>query len=97
MDSGGVVYRAMSTSFLRAATMEVMSYAYSRWRKKMRARPRVRSQEEQRTIERAKMLLMERNGLTEPEAHRYLQKASMDNGTGVVETAGMIMSLMSER
>ena len=79
------------------STMEVMSYAYSRWRKKMRAKPRVRSQEEQRTIDRAKMLLMERNGLTEPEAHRYLQKASMDNGTGVVETAGMIMSLMSER
>ena len=77
------------------STMEVMSYAYSRWRKKMRAKPRVRSREEQQTIERAKMLLMERNGLTEPEAHRYLQKASMDNGTGVVETADMILSLMS--
>ena len=35
------------------STMEVMSYAYSRWRKKMRAKPRVRSREEQQTIERA--------------------------------------------
>lgn len=79
------------------STMEVMSYAYARWRKKMRSKPRVRSQEEQQTIECAKAVLMDRNGLTEAEAHRYIQKASMDNGTGVVETAYMILSLMSER
>lgn len=79
------------------STMEVMSYAYARWRKKMRSRPRVRSEEEQRTIERAKLLLMERNALTEEEAHRYIQKSSMDSGTGIVETAYMILSLMSER
>jgi response regulator NasT len=78
------------------STMEVMSYAYSRWRKKMRARPRQRSREEQETIDRAKELLIERNGLTEEEAHRYIQKSSMDNGTGVVETAYMIMSLILE-
>lgn len=76
------------------STMEVMSYAYARWRKKMRAKPRVRSEEEQKTINRAKALLMERNGLTEQEAHRYIQKSSMDSGTGVVETAAMILSLM---
>ena len=76
-------------------TMEVMSYAYSRWRKKMRAKPKVRSEEEQKTIDRAKALLMECNGLTEPEAHRYIQKSSMDNGTGVVETAYMILTLMN--
>ncbi len=77
-------------------TMEVMSYAYARWRKKMRAKPKVRSEKEQKTIDRAKALLMERNGLTEPEAHRYIQKSSMDNGTGVVETAFMILALMNE-
>ena len=78
------------------STMEVMSYAYSRWRKKMRAKPKVRSEEEQKTIEQAKALLMERNGLTESEAHRYIQKSSMDNGTGVVETAYIILTLMNE-
>ena len=77
------------------STMEVMSYAYSRWRKKMRAKPKVRSEEEQKTIDQAKALLMERNGLTEAEAHRYIQKSSMDNGTGVVETAYMILTLMN--
>lgn len=75
--------------------VEVMSYAYSRWRKKIRAKPRVRSKEEQKTIDRAKALLMERNGLTEAEAHRYIQKSSMDNGTGAVETADMILALMN--
>jgi response regulator NasT len=38
---------------------------------------------------------MERNSMTEEEAHRYIQKRSMDNGTGMVETAQMILSLMT--
>lgn len=75
-------------------TMEVMSMAYARWRKKARAKPKMRSKEEQRTIDQAKLLLMERNGLTEEEAHRYIQKSSMGSGTGVVETAAMILRLM---
>ena len=37
---------------------------------------------------------MERNHLSEEEAHRYLQKRSMENGTGLVETAQMIVSLI---
>ena len=37
---------------------------------------------------------MERNNMTEAEAHRYLQKTSMDNGTGFTETAQMILSMM---
>lgn len=74
-------------------TMEVLSIAYARWRKKARAKPKVRGEAEQKTIDQAKLLLMEKNGLTEAEAHRYIQKSSMDSGTGVVETAAMIMSL----
>lgn len=77
------------------STMEVMSYAYSRWRKKMSASRKVRSEEDQKIIDHAKALLMERNGLTETEAHRYIQRSSMDNGTGAVETAYMIISLMN--
>ena len=30
--------------------------------------------------------------MTEEEAHRYIQKRSMDNGTGLTETAQMILS-----
>ena len=44
--------------------------------------------------EEAKELLMERNRMAELEAHRYLQKCSMDSGTNMVETAQMVISLI---
>lgn len=74
-------------------TMETISLNFTRWRKKIRSAPRKRSEEEIKIIERAKALLIDRNGLTEEEAHRYLQKASMENGTGIVETASMILAM----
>ncbi|MDO4621329.1 MAG: ANTAR domain-containing protein [Eubacteriales bacterium] len=62
-------------------------------RKKSRKPPK-RSAEEQELINRAKAVLMERNHMTEPEAHRYLQKCAMDSGTGIAETADMILLLI---
>lgn len=56
--------------------------------------PKRRSEWQQNYIRNAKLLLMERNHLTEEEAHRYVQKCSMDNGTNMVETAQMILTLM---
>ena len=50
--------------------------------------------EEKELILKAKALLMERNTMTEPEAYRYIQKCSMDNGTSLTETAQMIISLI---
>lgn len=47
-------------------------------------------------IKKAKELLMERNNMSEGEAHRYLQKCSMDSGTNLVETAEMVLSIMAE-
>lgn len=76
------------------STVETMSYTITRQRKKRRQEPRVRSLEEQRLLTDAKELLMARNNMTEEEAHRYIQKRSMDNGTGLVETAQMILSLL---
>lgn len=75
-------------------TVEMMAYAVERRRKRRHAMPKRRSLEEQATIDRAKLLLQERNGLSEEEAHRYLQKCSMDSGTGLTETAQMILSMM---
>ena len=77
-------------------TVEMMDYSITRRRKKLRQRPKVRSKEDQEMLDRAKGVLMERNGFTEDEAHRYIQKRSMDNGTGLVETAQMILSLMTD-
>ena len=77
-------------------TVEMMDYTITRRRKKLRQRPKVRSKEDQEMLSSAKSVLMERNGFSEEEAHRYIQKRSMDNGTGLVETAQMILSLMTE-
>lgn len=53
-------------------------------------RPR-RSEEEQNVVAEAKRLLMERNGMTEEQAHRFIQKQSMDSGARMVQTARMIL------
>jgi len=39
---------------------------------------------------------MERNNMSEEDAHHYIQKCSMDSATNMVETAQMILSLMRD-
>ena len=75
-------------------TLEMMVRAQERIRKKLKSRPKERNEEERCLIVRAKELLMERNNMTESEAHRYIQKCSMDSGTNLVETAQMVISLI---
>lgn len=53
-------------------------------------RPR-RSKEEQAIIEKAKQLLMDRHGMSEEQAHRFLQKRSMDAGAKLVQTAQLVL------
>lgn len=72
----------------------VLAQLERRFRKNRR--PQKRSQREENYIRNAKFLLMERNHLSEEEAHRYIQKSSMDSGTNMVETAQMILMLMFE-
>ncbi len=76
------------------STLEMVAYTVERRRKKRKSMPRKRSREEQDLINRAKDILMNRNNMTEEEAHRYLQKTSMDNGTSFADTAQMILSMM---
>lgn len=78
------------------STIGMMSQGIVRRRKKLREKPKVRNEEEAATIAKAKALLMERNSMTEEEAHRYLQKHSMDNSTNMVETAQMVLTMMQE-
>ncbi|MBR1476969.1 MAG: ANTAR domain-containing protein [Lachnospiraceae bacterium] len=75
------------------STVDMMTETIERRRRKKRAEPKARSAEEESIIKRAKELLMDRNHMTEPEAHRYLQKSSMDTGTGIVEAAQMVLLL----
>lgn len=57
------------------------------------SRPQKRREEDQKAIDTAKAILMERNRMTEPEAHKYLQKCSMDSQVSLIEAAQMVISL----
>ena len=74
-------------------TVEMMCQDQIRKKRKARQQPARRSDKDTQVITKAKELLMDRNGMTEAEAHRYIQKCSMDNGTNMVETAQMVISL----
>ena len=77
-------------------TLEEMCESQTSRKKKRKKQPVQRSEEETKLILEAKELLMERNRMAELEAHRYLQKCSMDSGTNMVETAQMVLAMMRE-
>ena len=72
-------------------TLHMMTYRYERQEKKKKKLQR--KKQDKAVIERAKEVLMDRNHMSEEEAHYYLQKTSMDAGTALVEVAEMILSM----
>ncbi len=74
-------------------TLETMAIQYNRLYKKHKKKSVQRSKDDIKIITKAKELLMERNHMTENEAHHYIQKTSMDSSTNMVETAQMIIEL----
>ena len=83
----------MLREFVSTVQMMTMDIARELKRRK-KTQPKRRTAEEEKIINKAKALLMERNQMTEEEAHRYLQKTSMDNGTSFTETAQMILGML---
>lgn len=79
---------SLSPPISRRALLETLQAALSAARP--RSRP-ARSQEEQALIAKAKALLMERWDIGEGEAHRMLQKRSMDEGRKLSETARLLL------
>lgn len=75
-------------------TVDMMVQNIERRRRRKRRSLKTKDPKEQAVIQEAKELLMHRNRMTEPEAHRYLQKCSMDSGTNIAEIAAMVLSLM---
>lgn len=65
-------------------------------KRKMRQQPKQRNMLDKQQITLAKELLMAQKGMTEEEAHRYLQKSSMANGVNMIETAQMVLSIMGK-
>ncbi len=76
------------------STLRMIEHTQAEQKRRMRRQaPPKRREEEQKTIDAAKSILMERNGMTEPEAHKYLQKCSMDSQVSMIEAAQMVISL----
>ena len=75
-------------------SLEMVIGHLERRRKRKRFQPPQRREKEKKIIAEAKALLMDRNHMSEEEAHRYLQKTSMDSGTNLVETAEMLFALL---
>ena len=76
------------------STVNMMAEEIERKRRRARQSPKVRNETDIKIISEAKEVLMIRNHMTEDEAHRYIQKNSMDSGNSLVETAKMILTLM---
>ena len=77
-------------------TVEMLSNSITYKREKRRSHPRQQNPEYIALIKEASLLLMVLNNMTEEEAHRYIQKTSMDNSTSMVETAQMVLTIMRE-
>ncbi len=93
--ANGVVGLAMPVKAYDLLSTVNMMMESLRWRRKKRKQAfPSRDPKQQEVIDEAKALLMDRNQMTEEEAHRYLQKNSMDSGRTLVETAEMILSMM---
>lgn len=52
-----------------------------------------RSEDEKKIIEKAKLYLMEKYRMDEEQAHRFIQKRSMDHGLKFVDTAKLILRI----
>lgn len=76
------------SDLITSVNMLLPSAYYERKKKKPKRTP-----EEQKVIDEAKGILMERNAMTEPEAFRYIQKHSMDAGRTLLESAQMIIMM----
>ena len=79
---------SLSPPISRRALLETLQAALTAARP--RSRP-ARSQEEQALNAKAKALLMERWDIGEGQAHRMLQKRSMDEGRKLSETARLLL------
>lgn len=92
----GVEYLEMPFKMgeLRVRLTELTEEYYRRFpvKKKTNTVQNRRSEKEKKKIDEAKTYLMESKNMTEQEAHKHLQKLSMDSGNNLVETAEMILT-----
>lgn len=74
-------------------TLDMMIRVSEKHRKKKKIN-KPKNTDDKEIILKAKLLLMEKNNLTEEEAYRYIQKNSMDSGNNMSDTAAMLLSIL---
>ena len=77
-------------------TVEMVLRSIESKHRRQKKLPKKRNEKEQEIINKAKRILMERDNMSEEEAHRYIQKNSMDSGNSMVETAEMVIAIMAD-
>lgn len=96
-DAGAMAY--LVKPFGRKDLMPTMELAVSRFRELVALENEVAALtdrlETRKTVERAKGLLMERHGLTEPEAFRWIQRNAMDRRSTMKAVALAILQNLS--
>lgn len=93
----GVVGLAMplkAYELIHTLQMMLDSIELGRKKRRLERLKKGRNPRQQEIIRRAKELLMMKNKMSEEEAHRYLQKCSMDSGRSMTESAEMVLSVM---
>ena len=85
----------LPTPFSRGDLVSSIRMLLQMQEKHYRAVPPRRSEKDTADINKAKELLMNKNGMTEEEAHRFIQRKSMDTGAKAAETARLIISSYS--
>lgn len=66
-------------------------------RRKRRLKNSGRNERQNQIISKAKEQLMKQKNMSEAEAHRYLQKCSMESGNSMTETAQMLLAILKEK
>jgi response regulator NasT len=81
----------LPTPFSRGDLVSSVRMLLQMQEKHYRAAPPRRSEKDTGDISKAKEILMSKNGMTEEEAHRFIQRRSMDTGMKAAETARLII------
>lgn len=85
----------LPTPFTRGDLISSIRMLLQMQEKHYKAAPPRRSEKDTADINRAKELLMSKNGMTEEEAHRFIQRRSMDTGAKAIDTARLIINTYS--
>ena len=95
LDGSGIMSVSMPLKARElVGTLQMMAQRYMQRKRRERQNPKMLSEKERAVIEEAKLILMKRNRMTEEEAHRYIQKNSMDSGVNLLEMAEMIIHML---